>query len=277
MRASVARSAMRHVPRKRFGQNFLVDEATIAAIIAAIAPHPRDRLVEIGPGLGALTRPLSGRLEHLHAIELDRDIIARLRAELPAGRVTLHEGDALRFDFGALGPRLRVVGNLPYNISTPLLFHLAQHAAAILDIHVMLQKEVVERMVAAPADSEYSRLSVMLQYRFGMEKLLDVPAAAFRPEPRVESAVVRLTPFARLSHPARDETVFGKIVAAAFSQRRKTLRNSLQAHFGAADFEKLGVDARLRAQDLSVADFVRLADWAAREDFVGRSPDKILR
>jgi 16S rRNA (adenine1518-N6/adenine1519-N6)-dimethyltransferase len=263
MRGASARPAMRHVPRKRFGQHFLMDEAAIAAIVAAIAPQPRDRLVEIGPGLGALTRPLSARLEHLHAIELDRDIIARLRMELPAARVTLHAGDALRFDFGALGPRLRVVGNLPYNISTPLLFHLAQHAAAICDIHVMLQKEVVERMVAAPSDSEYSRLSVMLQYRFEMELLLDVPAAAFRPEPKVESAVVRLTPFARLPHPARDETVFAKIVAAAFSQRRKTLRNALQAHFKAEDFEKLGVDAGLRAQDLRVEEFVRLADAAA--------------
>jgi 16S rRNA (adenine1518-N6/adenine1519-N6)-dimethyltransferase len=251
---------MRHVPRKRFGQNFLVDEAAIAAVVAAIAPQRHDRLVEIGPGLGALTRPLSERLEHLHAIELDRDIVARLRAELPARRVTLHEGDALRFDFSTLGPRLRVVGNLPYNISTPLLFQLAQHAAAIFDIHVMLQKEVVERMVAAPSDSEYSRLSVMLQYRFEMELLLDVPATAFRPEPKVESAVVRLTPFAHLPHPARDESVFAKIVAAAFSQRRKTLRNALQAHFNSADFERLGVSAGLRAQDLPVADFVRLAN-----------------
>jgi len=263
MRGASARPAMRHVPRKRFGQHFLVDEAAIAAIVAAIAPQPRDRLVEIGPGLGALTRPLSARLEHLHAIELDRDIILRLRADLPAARVTLHEGDALRFDFGALGPRLRVVGNLPYNISTPLLFHLAQHAAAIYDIHVMLQKEVVERMVAAPSTSEYGRLSVMLQYRFEMEQLLEVPPTAFRPAPRVESAVVRMTPFARLPHPARNETAFRKIVAAAFSQRRKTLRNALQAHFRAADFEPLGVDAGLRAQDLRVEDFVRLADASA--------------
>ena len=260
MRVAGARPAMRHVARKRFGQNFLVDEAAIAAIIDAIAPQPRDRVVEIGPGLGALTRPLSGRLEHLHAIELDRDIIARLRAELPATRVTLHEGDALRFDFSALGPRLRVVGNLPYNISTPLLFHLAQHAPAIFDIHVMLQKEVVERMVAAPSTSEYGRLSVMLQYRFEMEKLLEVPPTAFRPAPKVESAVVRLTPFARLPHPARDEAAFGKVVAAAFSQRRKTLRNALRTHFRAADFERMGVDAGLRAQDLRVEDFVRLAD-----------------
>jgi len=253
---------MHHIPRKRFGQNFLTDELAIAAIVDAIAPQPRDRVVEIGPGLGALTRPLAARLDHLQVIEIDRDIVAHLRAAFPAGRVTVHEGDALRFDFSALGPRLRVVGNLPYNISTPLLFHLAQHAAAIFDIHVMLQKEVVERMVAAPSTSEYSRLSVMLQYRFEMEQLLDVPPTAFRPVPKVESAVVRLTPFERPPHPARNETAFGKIVAAAFSQRRKTLRNALRAHFRGADFEKLGVDAGLRAQDLRVADFVRLADYA---------------
>jgi 16S rRNA (adenine1518-N6/adenine1519-N6)-dimethyltransferase len=254
------RSAMRHVPRKRFGQNFLVDASAIAAIVEAVAPRPQDRLVEIGPGLGALTRPLAARLDHLHAIELDRDIISRLRAEFPPARVTVHEGDALRFDFGALGPRLRVVGNLPYNISTPLLFHLARHAGAILDIHVMLQKEVVERMVAAPSASEYGRLSVMLQYRFVMVDVLAVAADAFRPVPRVESAVVRMAPHARLPYPARDEAVFAKIVTAAFAQRRKTLRNALRGYFNAADFERLGVDAELRAQDLGVEEFVRLAD-----------------
>jgi 16S rRNA (adenine1518-N6/adenine1519-N6)-dimethyltransferase len=254
---------MRHIPRKRFGQHFLIDEVAVAAIVDAIAPQPRDRVVEIGPGLGALTRPLAARLDHLHVIEIDRDIVAHLRAAFPAGNVTVHEGDALRFDFSPLGPRLRVVGNLPYNISTPLLFHLARHAAAILDIHVMLQKEVVDRMVALPSTSEYGRLSVMLQYRFDMERVLAVPASAFRPAPRVESAVVRMVPFARLPHPASDEMALGKIVAAAFAQRRKTLRNALRTHFKAADFERLGIDARLRAQDLGVADFVRLADHAA--------------
>ena len=255
---------MRHVPRKRFGQNFLNDEPVIAAIIAAIAPQPRDLVVEIGPGLGALTRPLAGALEHLHVIEIDRDIIAWLRTEFPAARVTVHEGDALDFDFGTLGASLRVVGNLPYNISTPLLFHLARHAGIVRDIHVMLQKEVVERMIAAPSTSEYGRLSVMLQYRFEMERILDVPAAAFKPVPKVESAVVRLTPYPRLPHPARDETALGKIVAAAFSQRRKTLRNSLRGYFDAAQFARLGVDAGLRAQDLGVADFVRMADAVDR-------------
>ena len=255
---------MRHVPRKRFGQNFLTDESVIAAIIAAIAPQPHDRMVEIGPGLGALTRPLARKLDRLHVIEIDRDIIAWLRTEFPAARVTVHEGDALEFDFTALGAPLRVVGNLPYNISTPLLFHLARHAGTIRDIHAMLQKEVVERMVAAPSTSEYGRLSVMLQYRFEMERILDVPAAAFNPAPKVESAVVRLTPFSRLPHPARDETALGKIVTAAFSQRRKTLRNALRGYFDAADFKRLGVDAGLRAQDLGVADFVRMADAVGR-------------
>ena len=268
-RAPGTRPVMRHVPRKRFGQHFLIDEAAIAAIVASIGPQPRDRMVEIGPGLGALTQPLAGRLAHLHVIEIDRDIVARLRASFPAGRVTVHEGDALRFDFSALGPGLRVVGNLPYNISTPLLFHLARHAAAIHDIHVMLQKEVVERMVATPSASEYGRLSVMLQYRFEMEPVLAVPADAFRPVPRVESAVVRLVPFARLPHPARDEATLGMIVTAAFARRRKTLRNALQAHFRVADFARLGVDAGLRAQDLSVEEFVRLADEFLKQEHPG--------
>jgi 16S rRNA (adenine1518-N6/adenine1519-N6)-dimethyltransferase len=257
---------MRHVPRKRFGQNFLVDEAAIAAIVAAIAPQPRDRVVEIGPGLGALTRPLADAVEQLHVIEIDRDIVARLRAAFPADRVIVHEGDALNFDFSALGPRLRVVGNLPYNISTPLLFHLAGHVAAIADIHVMLQREVVARMVATPSSAEYGRLSVMLQYRFGMEPVLAVPSGAFRPVPKVESAAVRMVPWAPLPHPARDEQALARIVAAAFARRRKTLRNALRSYISAADFERLGVDARLRPQDLGIGDFVRLADdLAARE------------
>ena len=253
---------MRHRPRKRFGQNFLVDESVIAAIIAAVSPQPADLIVEIGPGLGALTYPLSARVKHLHVIEIDRDIIKRLETAFPRERVTIHAGDALKFDFAALGRDLRVVGNLPYNISTPLLFQLVDHVAAIRDIHVMLQKEVVARMVAGPSASEYSRLSVMLQYRFHMERVLEVPAASFNPAPKVESAVVRMVPHARLPHPAHDEALFAVIVAAAFSQRRKTLRNALKLHFDVGDFQRLGVDAGLRAQDLGVADFVRLADHA---------------
>lgn len=254
---------MRHIPRKRFGQNFLIDDSVVAAIVAAISPRHDDLMVEIGPGMGALTRPLAHRLDHLHVIEIDRDIIAWLATEFPVRRVTVHGSDALKFDFSALGSKLRVVGNLPYNISTPLLFRLASHAHAIRDIHVMLQKEVVDRMVAAPSTGEYGRLSVMLQYRFQMERILEVPAAAFRPTPKVESAVVRLVPFSRLPYPARDEAVLGKIVTAAFSQRRKTLRNALKGHFGAGELERLGIDAGLRAQDLGIADFVRMADAAA--------------
>jgi 16S rRNA (adenine1518-N6/adenine1519-N6)-dimethyltransferase len=254
---------MRHFPRKRFGQHFLIDESVIAAIVAAIAPQAADSMVEIGPGLEALTRPLAAAVDHLHVIEIDRDIARRLRETTAPERVTVHEGDALDFDFGRLGPGLRVVGNLPYNISTPLLFHLQDYVASIRDVHVMLQKEVVERMAAAPSSAEYGRLSVMLQYRFEIERILDVPAVAFRPPPKVESAVVRMIPHAQLPHRARDEGWLGKIVAAAFSLRRKTLRNSLRGYFSAADFERLGVNAGLRAQDLGVGDFVRLADAAA--------------
>ena len=250
---------MKHRPRKRFGQNFLVDPAVIAAIVAAIAPARGENLLEIGPGLGALTRPLLAAAGQLHAIEIDRDLAAGLQHEL-GERLSLHVTDVLEFDVGSLGEELRVIGNLPYNISTPLLFHLAGHADRICDIHVMLQREVVERMVAAPADTHYGRLSVMLQYRFEMEKLLAVPAAAFTPAPKVESAVVRLTPLRPLPHVARDEALFARVVAAAFSQRRKTLRNSLRNFVGPADFEALKIAPTARAQELSVAQFVALAD-----------------
>ena len=250
---------MKHQPRKRFGQNFLVDPTAIAAIIAAIHPARGERLVEIGPGLGALTRPLLAAAGHLDAIEIDRDLAAALRSEFGAC-LNLHMTDVLEFDFATLGDGLRIIGNLPYNISTPLLFHLADFTEHIQDIHVMLQKEVVERMVAAPADSNYGRLSVMLQYRFDMEKLLDVPAAAFQPAPKVESAVIRLMPLRPLPYAARDEATFARVVAAAFSQRRKTLRNSLRQFVGQADFQALGVAPTARAQELSVQQFVGLAD-----------------
>ncbi|MDR2838168.1 MAG: 16S rRNA (adenine(1518)-N(6)/adenine(1519)-N(6))-dimethyltransferase RsmA, partial [Azonexus sp.] len=188
------RSKDGHIARKRFGQNFLVDSGVIAAIISAIAPQRADTVVEIGPGLGALTAPLLARLDHLHVVEIDRDLIARLKKSHPPERLTIHEGDALDRDFAAIGNDLRVVGNLPYNISTPLLFHLAEYADHIRDMHFMLQKEVVGRITAAPGDSEFSRLSVMLQYRFHLEWLLDVPPESFDPPPKVQSAVVRLIP-----------------------------------------------------------------------------------
>jgi 16S rRNA (adenine1518-N6/adenine1519-N6)-dimethyltransferase len=248
-----------HRPRKRFGQNFLVDPAVIAAIVDAINPARGEALLEIGPGLGALTRPLLAATGELHAIEIDRDLAATLRHEW-GERLSLHVGDVLQFDLGTLGAALRVIGNLPYNISTPLLFHLADHADRIRDIHVMLQKEVVERMVAAPADSNYGRLSVMLQYRFAMEKLLDVPATAFTPAPTVESAMVRLTPLRPPPCIAQNEALFAHIVAAAFSQRRKTVRNSLRGLVEPVDFAALKIAPTARAQELSVAQFVALAD-----------------
>ncbi|HYH42630.1 MAG TPA: 16S rRNA (adenine(1518)-N(6)/adenine(1519)-N(6))-dimethyltransferase RsmA [Burkholderiales bacterium] len=255
---------MPHRPRKRFSQNFLVDESAIADIIAAVAPRRGDTMVEIGPGLGALTRPLARAVEPLHVVEIDRDIVARLRNEFAPGRVVVHEGDALEFDFAALGPRLRVVGNLPYHISTPLLFHLADSTQALADIHAMLQLEVVDRIVAEPGASDYGRLSVMLQYHFDMEKVLDVPAEAFNPQPKVESAVIRMTPRAACARRAQDDKVFAQTVTLAFSQRRKTLRNTLGGVLNGPDFEALEIDPQRRAQTLSIADFVRIADYRSR-------------
>ena len=250
---------MKHQARKRFGQNFLIDPASIGAIVAAINPLPGERLVEIGPGLGALTRPLIAAAGALEAIEIDRDLASGLINTF-GNRLTLHTVDVLDFDFDSLGDDLRIIGNLPYNISTPLLFHLTKYTKRLRDIHVMLQKEVVERMVAAPGASNYSRLSVMLQYRFQMEKLLDVPADAFDPVPQVDSAVVRLLPLRSQPLVARDEAQFQRVVAAAFSQRRKTLRNSLKSIVGTATLDALGISPSARAQELSVAQFVALAD-----------------
>lgn len=222
-------------------------------------------MVEIGPGLGALTRPLLERLNRLHVIEIDRDIIARLEGEYPQddpqSRLIIHAGDALEFDFATLAAPLRIVGNLPYNISSPLLFHLATYAGRVRDMHFMLQNEVVDRMVAVPSTPEYGRLSVMLQYRFQMEKLLDVPPACFRPAPKVDSAVVRMIPLPVSGISVRDEKLFAAVVRTAFGQRRKTLRNTLRNYLSEADFEKLGISARLRAENLAVSDFIRMVDY----------------
>lgn len=258
---TVSRSLDGHRPRKALGQHFLHDPGVLARIVAAIAPRADDRMVEIGPGLGALTRPLLARLGHLHIMELDRDLAARWRAEAAAGLpITLHEADALEFDFGQLGLNLRVVGNLPYNISSPLLFHLAGHAAHIRDMHFMLQKEVVDRIAAAPATPAYGRLSVMLQARFSVQKLFNVPPGAFTPPPRVDSAVVRLIPLPAAAIPYRDAQRFAEIVARAFGQRRKTLRNTLKGCVDEAVFADLGIDPKRRGESLSVAEFAALAN-----------------
>ena len=258
-----------HRARKRFGQHFLVDQQVIADIVGGLALQPGDQVVEIGPGLGALTSPLLQRLGHLHVLEIDRDIIACLQRRYPSDSLTIHAGDALLFDFSglsrAVGSRLRVVGNLPYNISTPLLFHLARFAGVIDDMHFMLQREVVERMVAAPGSGVFGRLSVMLQYRFCMEALLHVPPEAFDPVPRVDSTVVRLVPRPPEQLAATDEKRFAALVAAAFAQRRKMLRNSLGGLVEGAQLAALGLASSCRAEELSVADFVRLANSLQRE------------
>ncbi len=250
-----------HVARKRFGQNFLVDRGIINAIVSAIDPQRGDTVVEIGPGLGAITEPLLARLDHLHVVEIDRDLIARLKKQHPPARMTIHEGDALDFDFASIGNDLRLVGNLPYNISTPLLFHLAEYVGIVRDMHFMLQKEVVERMVAVPGESDFSRISVMLQYRFHLEWLIDVPPESFDPPPKVQSAVVRLIPKDVSELNAKSQEKLSQVVQTAFSQRRKMLRNTLKGTLSDAGFAELGIDPTLRAEDIAVADYVRIANY----------------
>jgi len=249
-----------HLTRKRFGQHFLVDEAIIDAIVRAIDPRAGDVMIEIGPGLSALTQPLLHRLEHLTVIELDRDLAARLRRQHSAARLTVIQADVLTVDFSALGQELRIVGNLPYNISSPLLFHLMDHAHDVRDQVFMLQREMVDRMVAAPSTPAYGRLSVMLQARYHMEKWLDVDATAFDPPPRVQSAVVRMTPLGADRLAARDAALFAQVVARAFAQRRKMLRRSLGDWAARVAWADLGIDPTARAEDLSVAQYVVLAD-----------------
>ncbi len=250
-----------HIPRKRFGQHFLVDPDIIAGIIRAIRPRNGEHLVEIGPGLGALTQPLLDSISELTVIELDRDIVARLQKRYPPARLHIHAGDALAFDFASLPGPLRIVGNLPYNISTPLLFHLAEFSGHIADIHVMLQKEVVDRMTAPHDSADYGRLSVMLQYRFEMESLFDVPPDAFDPPPKVDSAVVRMVPRNADQLALCPVNQLEKLVTTAFSQRRKTLRNTIGHLITDAGFTELGIDPKQRAETLAVADFIRLTNW----------------
>ena len=246
---------MKHIARKRFGQHFLTDAGIIDEIVRAIAPLPGQRMVEIGPGLAAMTQPLVERVGQMTVIELDRDLAARLRDH---AQLEVIESDVLRVDFTALaadGPKLRVVGNLPYNISTPILFHLLEHVAAIEDQHFMLQKEVIDRMVASPATADYGRLSVMLQWRYDMENVLFVPPESFDPPPRVDSAIVRMLPLAQ--PPALDTELLEELVQVAFSQRRKILRNTLGRWLGdlgfAGDF-----DVQRRAEEVPVNEYVAL-------------------
>jgi 16S rRNA (adenine1518-N6/adenine1519-N6)-dimethyltransferase len=248
-----------HLPRKRFGQHFLVDEGVLNDIVDAIAPRPGEHIVEVGPGLGALTRPLLERIPSLTAIELDRDVVARLRDRFPPERLVLHEADALEFDFATLGPGIRLVGNLPYNISTPLLFRFAELAGQLLDGHFMLQKEVVDRMVAVPGSSDYGRLSVLLQWHFHMESLFGVPPEAFDPPPKVQSAVIRMIPRDPGERPQVDEAALRRVLGTAFAQRRKMLRSTLKPLFSAEALQALDVAPTARAEELSLADFVRLA------------------
>ena len=280
---------MKHIARKRFGQHFLSDHGIIDAIVAAIAPQPGEPMVEIGPGLAALTQPLVERLGHLTVVELDRDLAARLRSH---GQLDVVESDVLKVDFTALaerlcagarepdiaagppqddvsspvglrpaqrrrvGAKIRVVGNLPYNISSPILFHLLDHVAVVQDQHFMLQKEVIDRMVAAPGSGDYSRLSVMLQWRYAMENVLFVPPESFDPPPRVDSAVVRMVPLAQ--PPQIDLRLYGELVQTAFSQRRKILRNTLGKWLEARDFTG-DFDLQRRAEEVPVAEYVALA------------------
>ncbi|AOJ69933.1 MULTISPECIES: 16S rRNA (adenine(1518)-N(6)/adenine(1519)-N(6))-dimethyltransferase RsmA [Burkholderia] len=267
---SNSRQHQGHFARKRFGQNFLVDHGVIDAIVAAIDPKRGERMVEIGPGLGALTGPVIARLatpdSPLHAVELDRDLIGRLEERF-GDLLELHAGDALAFDFGSLArpggaPSLRIIGNLPYNISSPLLFHLMSFAPVVIDQHFMLQNEVVERMVAEPGTKAFSRLSVMLQYRYTMDKLIDVPPESFQPPPKVDSAIVRMIPHAPHELPHVDVAVLGEVVTAAFSQRRKMLRNTLGGYRDLVDFDALGFDLARRAEDVGVDEYVRVAQAA---------------
>lgn len=259
---------MNHRPRKRFGQNFLHDRGIIQRIVQAIAPQQGDNLVEIGPGQGAITTELLPLLGRMHAIELDRDLLGPLADRCATlGDLRLHNSDALKFDFSNLvepGRPLRVVGNLPYNISTPLLFHLLDQAAHIRDMHFMLQKEVVERMAAEPGGKSYGRLSVMLQARSRVTPLFNIGPGAFTPPPKVDSAFVRLQPWDPSPYSIAAWPVFSLLVARAFSQRRKTLRNSLRESLSADAIEVAGIDPGSRAERLSVADFVALANLAAR-------------
>jgi len=253
---------MKHQPRKRFGQHFLHDQQVLTQLVNALHLKPEDNVVEIGPGKGALTHHLLEHLTNFHVIEIDRDLIPILQNIAAPDRIKIHNVDALKFDFTSLASSdcpLRVVGNLPYNISTPLLFHLFQYVSIIKDMHFMLQKEVVDRMVAEPNNKRYGRLSVMSQYHCHVTKLFDVNPEAFDPPPKVDSAVLRLTPH-NTPFTVDNYADFSKIVAQCFNQRRKTIRNSLKPFLDTAQIEQLNIDPQIRAENLSLEQFIALAN-----------------
>jgi len=254
----------KHRARKRFGQNFLQDQGVIRQISRSIAPQPSDHLVEIGPGQGALTGPLAASGCQLDLIELDRDLVPMLRAEFGATPgLAIHNADALEFDFGALvqnDQKLRVVGNLPYNISTPLIFHLLKFAPQIADMHFMLQLEVVNRLAATPGNKAWGRLGVMTQYRCRIDALFEVPPSAFSPAPKVQSAIVRLVPHTDREFDPNRESRLQRVVTAAFSQRRKTLRNTLRDVISVQQLDTLGIDPGARAETLNLEQFIALSD-----------------
>ncbi|AGF48133.1 dimethyladenosine transferase [Candidatus Kinetoplastibacterium oncopeltii TCC290E] len=246
--------------RKRFGQNFLVDASIIEKIMIAINPKSNDSIIEIGPGLSALTSPLLNKLDRLIAIEIDKDLAQILRNRHSSEKLILIENDAIVQDFSLFGSNIRIVGNLPYNISTPLLFHLMSVADIVIDQHFMLQKEVVDRMVATPSSRNYGRLSVMLQERYKIEKLFDVSPESFNPKPKVFSSIVRLIPLSGNRNRPNNYSFFKKVVSAAFSKRRKTLRNSLKELSSNINWSKIMISSEDRAEDISVDQFIRLSD-----------------
>lgn len=263
-----------HTPRKRFGQNFLKDESVIQNIIACLNPNPNEHFVEIGPGLGALTKPLLSVVSYLDVIEIDRDLIENLttlnvNSNSSTAKFSVHQADALSFDYSTLidkglnnqEQKLRIVGNLPYNISTPLIFHLLNYSNIIQDMHFMLQQEVVDRLTATPNHKSYGKLTIMLQYFCQATALFSVEPESFHPKPKVRSAIVRLTPFATPPYPAKNLTKLREVTTAAFNQRRKTLHNSLKAYLNDEDFEALSINPNLRAEQLTVEEFVRIANF----------------
>ncbi len=255
-----------HRARKRFGQNFLNDEQVIDNIVAAIAPRPNQNLVEIGPGLAALTQPVAEISGHLHVIEIDRDLASRLEQNPTLSPlITVHRSDALKFNFHelsqSLGGKLRVFGNLPYNISTPLIFHLLESLDVVEDMYFMLQKEVVDRMAAEPGSKTFGKLSIMVQQCAEVVPVLDVPPEAFTPAPKVNSAVIRLAPYANPPYPVHDRVMLNKVCHTAFNQRRKTLRNNLKELMTDTQIEALGLNPATRPETLSVADFVSISNW----------------